>query len=131
MKLDIDRIKSDLGPVTRVSDETAFGVVRNFRAAVSRHAADQAATKLLHGCIDRIYVLPDWNEAEQTMQHRIRVVFNIPETIKNLRNAALASAPSLAETASLAGKQFLAALKLANSGCGFEDRQKLWEGKRI
>lgn len=92
MKLDIDRIKSDLGPVTRVSDETAFGVVRNFRAAVSRHAADQAATKLLHGCIDRIYVLPDWNEAEQTMQHRIRVVFNIPETIKSLRNAAIASA---------------------------------------
>lgn len=92
LKLDAGQLRAKVDAITRLPHVVIADIVKNFHLALSRHSSDQHATKLIHSCISRIEIFPEWNEAEQSMQHRARVHFDIPELIKTLHDAAVATA---------------------------------------
>lgn len=85
LRLEIKRLKNDLAEIepkdVAVADRTAFKFQLS-RLALENDPKDQIASKLLHPCIDKIVVNPNWDEASSSMQHNVEIFYNYLTIIK-------------------------------------------------
>lgn len=83
LKLDIDKAKSELENITAVPDADMNMIARRVQATINKWLAiDHDSTKALHNCVYKIRIIPFWNDAEQSMQHRAKVAWDMPALIR-------------------------------------------------
>jgi Recombinase. len=82
LRLDIEQLSAELRDITSPSDDAIAAIVDSFQDALARSAGDPEAIRAIHSCIERIHVVPDWNDAEQSMQHRVRIQYDFAAIVR-------------------------------------------------
>jgi site-specific DNA recombinase len=83
LKLDVDQAQSELSDVTAIPDAAMAVIAQRVQEHINKWlSSDLESTKILHACIYKIRIIPSWNDAEDSMQHRAKVVWDMPAIIR-------------------------------------------------